>query len=174
MHPSRMIVATGDASNTPSVHIWNIITLEPYKVLKTNHQNGILHISFSNDGDFLVTVGFEQFFSIEVRNWHTEEVIAFRNTDELPILDVKFNSYDKYEFVSCGYRNICCWKIEGRSLVRKEWIHVRETQRENDPIFTCTAYLDYIVGKQVQSDVIVGNNFGDIGLVTNGKYHVIK
>jgi len=138
-----MIIATGEASPNPSIHIWNIITLEPYKIIETNHKNGILHLAFSKDGEFLVSVGYDRYYSIQVTNWMSEEILVFRNTDAAPILDVTFHNYNRYEFVTVGYYNIAVWQIEGRSLSRKEWIHVKEDNRDQPPFFTCVSYLDH-------------------------------
>ena len=63
-HPFRQIVATGEVANEPTIHIWNAITLETLIVLKTSHENGVLHISFSKDGEYIVSVGIDKAFSL--------------------------------------------------------------------------------------------------------------
>lgn len=85
--------------------------------------------------------------SLQVTNWKSEEVIAFRNTDSQFSADVIFNSYDKYEFATCGYQNISVWQVNGRSLIRKEWIKVQKNEEGETPFFTCLAYIHYQVYK---------------------------
>ena len=55
-------MATGECATNPCVHIWTILTLEPTKILKTFHKNGILQMAFSTDGVFLITIGMDSYF----------------------------------------------------------------------------------------------------------------
>jgi WD40 repeat protein len=57
VHPSKMIVATGEADSNPLIHIWDIYTCSTIKVIKTYHLAGIINIEFSNDGSFLYSIG---------------------------------------------------------------------------------------------------------------------
>lgn len=36
------------------------------------------------------------------------------------------------------------------------------------------SYISYLLGDKIESDIIVGNNFGDLALVACGKYIVVK
>lgn len=138
-------MATGESSPTPSVHIWSLTTLEPLKIIKTFHKNGILNMQFSKDGVYLITVGIDMFFSVQVTKWKSEEIIAFRNTDRAFIFDVVFNPKDKSEFATVGYNNIAIWGIEGHSMCRKEWIHIKDAKDDSLVIFTAAAYFNYHV-----------------------------
>lgn len=57
-----MVVATGDSSPQPVIHIWGLVNLEPLKVFKSYHRNGILNMAFSRDGSFLVSLGMDKYF----------------------------------------------------------------------------------------------------------------
>jgi len=148
-----MIVATGETSPVPSIHIWSIVNLEPFKVIQTFHRDGIQHLKFSNDGVFLISISVDTFFSIQVINWKTEETVVFRNTGTFPIFDVLFNPYNKYEFTTVGPHNITIWELQGRSLTRKNWIHLKGVSEEDSnksdksvpKIITTAAYLNYHV-----------------------------
>lgn len=39
---------------------------------------------------------------------------------------------------------------------------------------SCIAFISYSFGDQIESDIIAGNNNGDLVLVTCGKYIIIK
>lgn len=82
IHPLKFFVATGESSHSPKIHVWNVFNPEPFKVLKTYHKNGIIHITFSRDRDssLLISVGVDVQFSIQVMNWKTEEIVGIRNT----------------------------------------------------------------------------------------------
>jgi WD40 repeat protein len=58
------LIATGEVSSSPNIHIWDAKTLEPIVVLDSSHQGGILHLAFSPDGKKLVSVGMDRVYSI--------------------------------------------------------------------------------------------------------------
>jgi WD40 repeat protein len=59
-----MVVATGEAALDPHLHIWSIVSLEPLNIIKTYHKNGISQCAFSQDGNFIVSVGMDKQFSM--------------------------------------------------------------------------------------------------------------
>ena len=65
------------------------------------------------------------------------------------------------------------WNISGRNLIRKYNINVAEDEsniRGPNVCVTCVGYVSYYLESKIQCDIIAGNNFGDIALITNGKY----
>ena len=50
------------------------------------------------------------------------------------------------------------------------------TAEENNgaQYITCICYIYYLLGDTIVTDLIVGNSLGDIGLVTCGKFIVLK
>lgn len=63
-HPNKRLVATGEVNVHPDVHVWDAQTLETEAVLNTSHKGGVLQLSFSNDGEKLVSIGMDRTFSI--------------------------------------------------------------------------------------------------------------
>jgi len=49
-----------------------------------------------------------------------------------------------------------------------------EMRYANACFITCLSYISYLLGDQIESDIIVGNNFGELALVACGKYIVVK
>lgn len=88
IHPEKVIVASGEVSESPCIHIWNHKNTEQLKVIKTNHRNGILKLKFSDDGEYIVSVGMDKYFSIQVTNWKSEDIISVRNQGNEPIFDM--------------------------------------------------------------------------------------
>jgi len=58
------IVASGESSARPFIHVWNVINLEPYKILRTYHKNGIINLAFSRDGALIVSLGMDKNFRL--------------------------------------------------------------------------------------------------------------
>jgi len=55
-----MIVASGEACKNPEIHVWSTLTTSLLSKIKTYHQNGILHLKFSYDGVYLISVGLDK------------------------------------------------------------------------------------------------------------------
>jgi WD40 repeat protein len=64
VHPSRKIIASGETSENPSIHIWETRDCSPLKVIKTQHGAGIINLAWSSDGSVLISIGMDKFFSI--------------------------------------------------------------------------------------------------------------
>lgn len=111
IHPMKCFVATGESAPKPCIHVWNVFNTEPFKILKTNHKNGIYDLVFSRDSSLIVSIGIDENYSIQVTNWKTEVIVAFRNSGTFPIYGVIFNPYNRYEFATCGYQNVTVWSV---------------------------------------------------------------
>lgn len=121
VHPNKNLVVSGEQSGkigNPSIHVWNCINLESQNIISTYHNNGVLKLCTSKCGRYIASVGMDVTYSLQITNWVTNEVIAFRNTSESPIFDLTFNPYDKNILVTTGYQNIIIWSIYARNLSR--------------------------------------------------------
>jgi hypothetical protein len=57
VHPSKMIVATGEAESSAEIHVWSMIDCCLMKKVNSLHTNGVVNMSFSFDGFFLISLG---------------------------------------------------------------------------------------------------------------------
>jgi hypothetical protein len=57
-------------------------------------------------------------FSIQISDWKSEEILAFRNSSSLQVFDIQFNPLKKNQFVTCGLMNITFWEFKGKNLLR--------------------------------------------------------
>lgn len=193
-HPYLRVVATGEVNIHPYVHVWDSQTMETLVVLQTAHKGGILHLVFSTDGHKIVTIGMDRTFSIQVFIWKQGRSIAYRNTGYFPIFGIKFNPFDDSVFITCGYQHLCEWRIQGTHLTVSKFVNVHgnpgatpesEKQafdlmgdqakiKDQKCILLCLDFISYRLGHSVQSDVIFGNNFGDISTYCSSKYFVLN
>ena len=176
VHPSKQMVATGECAESPQIHVWRADedVCSPEAVVRTNHGTGIVNLAFSHCGELLVSVGIDKYFSLQVTDWGLEEVVAFRNTSPGPITDLVVNPYDKYEFATCGNHIVQVWGVQGKTIVLKENVHVTIGVKNELPYITCVKYIYYMLQGEVQTDIVVGTNQGDLGLVCKGKYLVAR
>lgn len=78
VHRTKMIVATGEACQNPQIHVWSTLSCGLLCKTKTYHQNGILHLKFSYDGVYLISVGHDRNYTIQVTDWKNGTIIAVR------------------------------------------------------------------------------------------------
>lgn len=101
--------------------------------------------------------------SIQVTNWKSEEIVAFRFTGfNSPIADIVMNPYNKYEFATCGYKEISIWSIQGMTMERTTCLDLPPKPDGRVPFFTCLAYMNYHVSIVFSSWLI---RFAEISLV---------
>lgn len=110
------LIASGEISINPSIYVWNIETLETIKILKTGHLDGILHLAFSKNGKYLVSIGNDLKFSMQIFLFEQSFTLNFINVGEFPIFEIKFFNFNEQKFITSGYRQIIIWKIKGNVI----------------------------------------------------------
>ena len=153
-----MIIATGESSMHPKLHIWSIVSLEPLNIIQTQHTGGIYQTIFSADGTLIATIGMDKYNSIQITDWKNQDIYAFRSTSVNPILDLMFNPNNCNEIATCGPYNVTEWKLNGRSLIwqihhflsliflSKSLTMIKHKDKLMEPtIITCLAYANFKV-----------------------------
>lgn len=160
-------------------------------ILSTSHGGGILHLIFSTDGQKLVSIGMDRTFSIQVFYWQQKRSVVFRNTGYYPIFGVRFDPYDDNKFFTCGYQHLAEWGLNGTHLACVKYTNVygvpgggkldelgknpsNEGKTSQKCILLCMDFISYRLGHSVQSDIIFGNNLGDISTYCSSKYFVLN
>lgn len=57
VHPSKLIVATGEAEYNAEIHVWSMIDCCLMKKIQSSNLNGCINLAFSFDGLYLISVG---------------------------------------------------------------------------------------------------------------------
>ena len=111
------LIISSDISNSPEIHFWNCESLETIKILKVDgHSNGILFMTFSKNGKYLVSVSSDEFYSLNIYLPELDHNSIIKNTSIYPVFGVKFlYSHEDY-FIQYGYRHIIIWRIVGNTL----------------------------------------------------------
>lgn len=174
IHPSKLIVASGEACKNPRIHVWSTINYSMMSDISTQHSEGVLNLCFSYDGFYLISIGLDKNFSIQVTNWRENSIVAVAYTSSAPLLHLAVNPYDRSEFSVCGLKKVQTWQVKGRSLILKENIEIPKTINNGANYLVCMSYIYYLLGDEVITDLVLGNSFGDIGLVTCKKYIIMK
>lgn len=165
--------------------------METLKILDTSHSGGVLHLVFSTDGQKIISVGMDRTFSIQIFNWEQKRTLCFRNTGYYPIFGVRFDPYDDTKFYTCGYQHMADWKLVGTHLSVQKFVNVYgppggsaprevldakkldDAKNKQKCILLCMDFISYRLGHSVQSDIVFGNNLGDISTYCSSKFFVV-
>ena len=120
VHPNGRIVASGDFGPCPLICVWDIESSDwidgslstSLASMRGFHRNGISALSFSGDGEFLLSVGEDASHSIALYQWQTDPLmpLAVYPTGTDRILSCTFNPYST-EFVTCGVKHVSFWEF---------------------------------------------------------------
>lgn len=174
VHPSRTIVASSSCSQRARIDVWEVENYNRLSCIITGHQTAVNCLKFSHDGIFIGSIGVDEHFSVQVSEWETGQVVAFRNTSKRPIIDLEFNPRDKYEFSTGAYNCISTWIIKNGSIILKRVITMNTMDKNHFPYVTCLLYVNFYVGDDEGSSIVTANNFGDLGIVTQDSYHCTR
>lgn len=47
IHPSKSLVATGQIGRDPTIHVWDVVSMETVSVLQGQHYRGVCAVDFS-------------------------------------------------------------------------------------------------------------------------------
>jgi WD40 repeat protein len=164
VHPEKTLVATGEASSNPYIHIWNSTTCDPVKRIRTYHAGGIINMIFSYDGKYLASLGMNQNFNLQVCDWQKEIIIAFRYTSSLPIVDLRFNPTDSTQICTCGIGYLDFYSLKGTSLERTLHLALDTAMIATA---TCIEYLFFLSNRSISTEILVGTTAGDILLASD-------
>ena len=178
INSKNSIVASGEVSINPYMLIWKVSNLEILFSVKTGHMQGILNIEFTNNDKNLITIGFGLIFSLQIFNTFMKNTQIFINLGNYPIFFLKtFNSCGN-KFITLGYKRITIWKIKGNLLNKIKQVESDENKeidgKKSGKIFLCCDLLDYSLGNSIETDIIIGSNFGDITGISCNKFILLK
>ena len=64
VHPSKSIVATAEASASPSIHLWSVSTCVCLRRIKTHHSGSVVGLAFNYEGGLVASLGMSTIFSL--------------------------------------------------------------------------------------------------------------
>ncbi|KAJ4460559.1 putative 77 kDa echinoderm microtubule-associated protein [Paratrimastix pyriformis] len=123
---AKDLVATGQESfdprksergvkSAPSVHLWNPITMATVAVLK-GHTTGIKCLTFSPDGRFLASIGYDDNHTLCVWDVASHAMVGTCKTGANQILAVRWDNQNPNRFAAVGPNTIYFFTIEGAGI----------------------------------------------------------
>jgi hypothetical protein len=139
------VVCSGEARDRGEIHVFQGNTMRVKSVLYSAHENGIVNLRFSRDGQFIISIG-RNFSSLQVFRWKQQREVCFRHLGINPVFALAFNPFDSREFVEAGYQHIAIWKMNGNHLTNKHYVKVFNEVKENPKkIILCIDFVNYKV-----------------------------
>lgn len=114
-HPAGKVVASGEYGKNAMVLVWDSESLEQISALWGFHHGGVVSLSFSMDGNRLVSAGNDTDGSVCVWDWRRELRLAVHRGDGTSVLAVKFMP-ESDGVVSVGRRHCVFWSVSGTTL----------------------------------------------------------
>ena len=114
--PDRRTVATGEVGQTPSIYVWDGLTMQTKHVLKGKLTKGIKCMAFSPSGKLLAAVDSSDEHQVAIFNVETGTCIGIGRGERNPIFEITF--YGETELATVGVRHFKIWTI-GKSLTSK-------------------------------------------------------
>lgn len=168
LHPHTSIVATGETSHLPKVHIWDSKTCSTLSIIDTYHKLGIMCLKFTHDKNMIISSSVDTCSSVQVSDWQTGRVIAFRNTSAKKIVDLAVDPSDCYSFVTATSLRIDFWQIKGNSIIN---VHYLDCIQDNIRMIPTTlAYITYWSNGVFQKDLLIATSDAKLNIIRNRKY----
>jgi len=117
VHPAGEFCATGDVGPTPRILVWHTVTREIVFVDRAFHKHGVVHLTFSEDGKLLGSVGNDAFHTLAVYRWADNTVLFTSYVDRGPCLAVAF-LHDN-SLVASGDSYIFFWTRVGDTFEKR-------------------------------------------------------
>ena len=89
VHPSKLVVATGEACFNPKIHVWLGHNCQQVSVLNTYHKVGISCVRFTHQNRRIISLSVDKCFSIQITDWVSGNIIAFTNTSSNKIMGLE-------------------------------------------------------------------------------------
>jgi WD40 repeat protein len=159
VHPDKLLIATGECSDSSWIHVWNSTTLQTVKQIRTFHRGAIMNMAFSYDGKYLASLGLQNVFSLQICEWQSERVLAYAKLSERPLLDLRFDPIDHSMIAACGVNCIQYFRLEGTSLQAFLLLELNHLGR---PVATCIDFIFFLSNRQPKTELLIGTSSGDL------------
>eukprot|EP00736_Rhodelphis_marinus_P002340 Rmarinus@m.17215 len=121
--PTRKLAVTGQLGKYPYACVWETGSLKELACLRHPAVRGIVCCCFSADGEYVVTVGMDNYHTVYVWNWKKGVVVAEgkgQNGTPPQVFGVAWNPFKTRAFATYGVKHIKFWHLgEGSDLRNK-------------------------------------------------------
>ena len=117
LHPDGTTIASGASGVEPSVHVWEVSTLQPLAILRGAHSVGVSSLAFSADGQYLASCDLAQLPLIALWGWRRGTLLASSRAGRRRIIGLSFIAGGA--LVSYGSGTLRFWVADGSKLTSR-------------------------------------------------------
>ena len=167
---SGKYAATGEYGENPEVHIWDARTAKYVTSFKDIHRRGITSLSFSTNGEYLITVGQDEMNSIVVlrsnsKQWMDGYIMSSTSISSNKMFWSIYSENNNYPVVVGGNECVYFFKCNGKTLERKKGIFGK--RRKVQPVLC--GVEGKATGGELERSIVTGTLTGHIYLWKNEK-----
>ena len=178
------IVATGQLNQnhtTTMISIWSINTMRTIKNIPF-HQESIIALSFSPDGNLLCSIGNDIQHTLAIWLWKDQRLIASSTISIYNITGLIFNhsfylTSKNYQFITVANKDLKFWSLNSSVLTYSVANTIIDSIK-HDNIYTCADYLynyhdDHLDQTTISSHINTSATISIIG-TTTGHIYIFK
>ena len=124
MHPNQKLAASGETGKSPSICIWDTVTMKTVSVLKKDeaHTHGVGSVAFSPCGGRVLSVGIDPYSLVAIWDWEAARMLTIVKGHSDRIFDSCFLPNSDSSFVTVGVKHLKVWDVMGNTLKSKRGI----------------------------------------------------
>lgn len=154
IHPGGRIVASAQDGNIPKILIWDSDKLEILTCIKGYQYVGIISLGFSQNGNFLASIGKEYPHSLVVYNWPSKNGRKyFSTTFSYRIYGLCWKGNDS--FATCGENGIYIWVKEGNNFICNSSFVGYLSKIKDHTVISVTPDKKYYISGTLSGELIV-------------------
>ena len=174
----KVRVASGEAAFMASIHIWSTKTLETLRVIKTQHQWGVIELAtyhnillsfglkevkLEQEGKSEEAVFEKNIYCYQVIDYEKGLTIAVRQEKDL-VHSLAIDPSDPLRFASCNDGRVTFWEVRFNLILKKKvcWL--------NGDTPTCCLFYQPSKG---EPDLLVGTCAGTLGMISRRQHWTV-
>lgn len=168
--PSGKFAATGEYAKNPELHIWDARTAKYVTSFKDIHRRGITSVSFSSEGEYLITLGQDEMNSIVVlrsnsKQWMDGYIMSSTSVTSNKMFWSLYSDRNDYPGVVGGKGCVYFFKCNGKTMERKKGIFGK--RRKMQPVLCGVEGKP--AGGELERPILTGTVTGHIYQWKNAK-----
>eukprot|EP00727_Mastigamoeba_balamuthi_P000638 m51a1_g10571 hypothetical protein (1663) ;mRNA; r:46287-52660 len=111
VHPQGQFLAVGEKGNQPSVFVYQLPGLEPYRQLSGGATRAYCDVCFSPSGSKMASVAGAPDFTLTVWDWEREAILLKTKAFSQDIYKVTFSPSQEGQLTTAGVGHIMFWRM---------------------------------------------------------------
>jgi microtubule-associated protein-like 6 len=147
--PDGRMAVSGEVGKTPSIHVWDCISMEPIRTFKGIIKRGVSNLAFSSDGSRIVALAADEDHTLAVYDVNNagsktgamQYLVATGKAGKDTFLDVRFFPGSNERLALCGVKVFATVTIKGNGFVVKKGTGWGKSQLTQLQTLSCIGFM---------------------------------